>query len=58
VHLARPDVICAAHSHTLYGRAFSALGKPLDIITQDSCVFYNVSALKPLSHHTLGWTYR
>lgn len=41
VHRARPDVLCAAHSHSLYGRAYCALGRPLDIITQDSCAFYN-----------------
>ncbi|KAL2816497.1 class II aldolase/adducin N-terminal [Aspergillus granulosus] len=41
IHAARPDVLCAAHSHSLYGRAFCTLGRPLDIITQDSCAFYN-----------------
>lgn len=41
IHAARPDVNCAAHSHSIYGRAFCALGRPLDIITQDSCAFYN-----------------
>ncbi|KAK5937087.1 hypothetical protein PMZ80_010627 [Knufia obscura] len=41
VHAARPDVLCAAHSHSIYGRAFCALGRPIDIITQDSCAFYN-----------------
>ncbi|EER26688.1 hypothetical protein D8B26_002910 [Coccidioides posadasii str. Silveira] len=41
IHTARPDVMCAAHSHSIYGRSFCALGKPLDIITQDSCAFYN-----------------
>lgn len=45
IHTARPDVLCAAHSHSIYGRAFCALGKPLDIITQDSCAFYNVRTL-------------
>ncbi|KAI0362354.1 arad-like aldolase/epimerase [Trametes cingulata] len=40
VHSARPDVNCAAHTHSIHGRAFSTLGKPLDIITQDSCAFY------------------
>ncbi|THH07132.1 hypothetical protein EW145_g3592 [Phellinidium pouzarii] len=40
IHAARPDVLCAAHSHTIYGRAFSALGRELDIITQDACAFY------------------
>src|ERR1044071_2579417 len=34
VHAARPDVIAAAHSHSLYGKAFSALGKKLDPLTQ------------------------
>ena len=43
VHAARPDVMCAAHSHSIYGRTFCALGRPLDIISQDSCAFYNVS---------------
>ncbi len=42
IHEARPDVLCAAHSHSLYGRSFCTLGRPLDIITQDACSFYNV----------------
>ncbi len=41
VHTARPDIICVAHSHSLYGRAFCALGRSLDFISQDSCAFYN-----------------
>ncbi|KAK2785782.1 hypothetical protein FQN53_007362 [Emmonsiellopsis sp. PD_33] len=41
VHTARPDVMCAAHSHSIYGRTYCTLGKPLDIISQDSCAFYN-----------------
>jgi hypothetical protein len=40
VHEARPDVVAAAHSHSVHGKAFSSLGIPLDPITQDSCVFY------------------
>ncbi|KAJ6445158.1 meiotically up-regulated 14 protein [Purpureocillium lavendulum] len=40
VHEARPDVLCAAHCHSLYGRTFSTLGREIDIITQDSCAFY------------------
>ena len=42
IHAARPDTNCAAHTHSVYGRAFSTLGKELDIITQDSCAFYQV----------------
>jgi len=27
LHAARPDVLAAAHSHSLYGKAWSALGR-------------------------------
>ena len=40
VHAARPDVIAAAHAHSVYGKAWSALRRPLDPLTQDSCAFY------------------
>lgn len=40
IHKARPDVLCAAHSHSLYGRAMCAAGRALDMLTQDFCVFY------------------
>lgn len=45
IHKARPDVIAAAHSHSIYGKAWSSLGRLLDPITQDSCVFYGNHAL-------------
>ncbi|MDJ1135965.1 class II aldolase/adducin family protein [Streptomyces iconiensis] len=45
VHSARPDVVAVAHSHTTYGRALSALGEPLEPITQDACAFYEDHAL-------------
>jgi ribulose-5-phosphate 4-epimerase/fuculose-1-phosphate aldolase len=45
VHMARPDVIAAAHSHALYGKAWSTLGRLLDPITQDSCMFYGRHSL-------------
>ncbi|KAI1133583.1 class II aldolase and Adducin domain-containing protein [Nemania abortiva] len=45
VHSARPDINAVAHSHSIYGRAFSTLGRPLEITTQDTCVFYNDIAL-------------
>jgi len=41
IHKARPDVLCAAHSHSIYGRTFCTLGRGIDITTQDSCAFYN-----------------
>src|SRR5918911_102790 len=45
VHAARPDVIAAAHSHSLYGKAWSSLGKLLDPLTQDACAFFEDHAL-------------
>ena len=45
VHKARPDVIAAAHAHSIYGKAFSSLGKLLDPITQDACIFFEDHAL-------------
>lgn len=40
IHAARPDVVSAAHAHSLYGKAFSSLGRLLDPITQDACAFF------------------
>lgn len=40
IHKARPDVIAAAHAHSLYGKTWSSFGKLLDPITQDACIFY------------------
>ncbi|HVW80305.1 MAG TPA: class II aldolase/adducin family protein [Mycobacteriales bacterium] len=45
VHEARPDIVAAAHSHSTYGRALSALGELLEPITQDVCAFYDDHAL-------------
>ncbi len=40
IHVARPDVVAAVHAHSLYGKAWSTLGRLLDPITQDACAFY------------------
>jgi ribulose-5-phosphate 4-epimerase/fuculose-1-phosphate aldolase len=40
IHQARPDVNAAAHAHSLYGKAWSTLGRLLDPLTQDACAFY------------------
>jgi ribulose-5-phosphate 4-epimerase/fuculose-1-phosphate aldolase len=45
IHAARPDVVAAAHSHSIYGKSWSALGIPLDPITQDACAFYGDHAV-------------
>jgi ribulose-5-phosphate 4-epimerase/fuculose-1-phosphate aldolase len=41
IHERRPEVIAAAHAHAPFGKAFSSLGRLLDPITQDCCLFYN-----------------
>jgi ribulose-5-phosphate 4-epimerase/fuculose-1-phosphate aldolase len=40
-----PEIVSAAHSHSMHGKAWSSLGRPLDPITQDACHFYNLQAL-------------
>lgn len=45
LHKARPDVIAAAHAHSIYGKSWSAMGKHLDPLTQDSCAFYEDHAI-------------
>jgi ribulose-5-phosphate 4-epimerase/fuculose-1-phosphate aldolase len=41
IHKNLPHVTAAAHTHSLYGKTWSAMGKLLDPLTQDSCAFYN-----------------
>ncbi|HXA29652.1 MAG TPA: class II aldolase/adducin family protein [Candidatus Angelobacter sp.] len=45
VHEARPDVVAAAHSHSVYGKSWSSLGRLLDPLTQDACAFYEDHAI-------------
>ncbi|KAI5964273.1 uncharacterized protein KGF55_002215 [Candida pseudojiufengensis] len=40
IHKARPDVNAACHTHSTYGKAWSSMGKLLDMINQDVCTFY------------------
>jgi ribulose-5-phosphate 4-epimerase/fuculose-1-phosphate aldolase len=40
IHHARPDVVAAAHSHSIHGKAWASLGRLLDPITQDACAFF------------------
>jgi ribulose-5-phosphate 4-epimerase/fuculose-1-phosphate aldolase len=40
IHKARPDVHAACHAHSVYGKAFSAFGRELEMITQDALRFY------------------
>src|ERR1700678_2158688 len=45
VHAARPDVVAAAHAHSVYGKSWSSLGRLLSPLTQDSCAFYEEHGL-------------
>lgn len=45
IHKARPDVVAAAHAHSIYGKSWSTLGRLLDPLTQDACAFYGDHAL-------------
>jgi ribulose-5-phosphate 4-epimerase/fuculose-1-phosphate aldolase len=45
VHEARPEIVAAAHSHSLHGKAWSSLGRLLDPLTQDACAFFEDHAL-------------
>jgi ribulose-5-phosphate 4-epimerase/fuculose-1-phosphate aldolase len=45
IHAARPDVVSAAHTHSVHGRALAALGTELEPITQDACAFYQAHAV-------------
>jgi len=40
IHAAKPHINAVAHSHTVHGRAFSALDQPLRPISQDACTFF------------------
>ncbi len=41
IHMANPKITAAAHSHSVFGKAFSALGRTLEPLTQDACAFYD-----------------
>lgn len=41
LHAARPDVVAAAHTHSVHGKAWSAFGRTIDPLTQDSAMFHD-----------------
>ena len=45
VHRARPDVNAVCHAHSTYGSAWSAFGRPVALITQDTAVFHGDQAI-------------
>ncbi|KAI8975431.1 class II aldolase/adducin N-terminal [Mycotypha africana] len=45
IHKARPEVFCAVHTHSIYGRTFSTFGRKLLPITQDACAFFEAHSV-------------
>jgi ribulose-5-phosphate 4-epimerase/fuculose-1-phosphate aldolase len=45
VHKARPEVHAVCHAHSTYGKAWSAFARPLEMLNQDVCKFYNAHSV-------------
>ena len=47
IHKARPDLNAACHAHSVYGKAFSAFGRPIEMLYQDALRFYKDLSVYP-----------
>ncbi|KAI0597807.1 class II aldolase/adducin N-terminal [Biscogniauxia sp. FL1348] len=47
IHKARPDLNAACHAHSVYGKAFSCFGRPIEMLYQDALRFYHDIAVYP-----------
>jgi len=48
VYIGRSDVNAVIHGQTMFTRTFSVHGRPIDMLCQDACIFYqSVSVLPP-----------
>jgi ribulose-5-phosphate 4-epimerase/fuculose-1-phosphate aldolase len=45
IHDLRPDVVAAAHAHSIHGRALAALGATLKPVVQEACAFFEDQAV-------------
>jgi ribulose-5-phosphate 4-epimerase/fuculose-1-phosphate aldolase len=45
IHEARPDVVCAVHTHTPYGTPWSANAEPFAMICQEALAFFDDQAV-------------
>lgn len=45
IHRTNPSVLAAVHTHSVYGRAFSALHQPLLPLNQEACVYFENQVL-------------
>jgi len=47
IHQMRPDINAACHAHSVYGKAFSCFGRPIEMLYQDALRFYNDISVYP-----------
>jgi ribulose-5-phosphate 4-epimerase/fuculose-1-phosphate aldolase len=40
IHEHNPDIIASCHAHTVHGGAWASMGRKLEPISQDACLFY------------------
>jgi ribulose-5-phosphate 4-epimerase/fuculose-1-phosphate aldolase len=40
IHEQNPDIIASCHAHTVHGGAWASMGRKLEPISQDACLFY------------------
>ncbi|RYG33861.1 MAG: class II aldolase/adducin family protein, partial [Burkholderiales bacterium] len=45
IHEANPDIVASCHAHTVHGGAWASMGRPLEPISQDACIFYGDHAV-------------
>ncbi len=45
IHRAYPEVTAVCHAHSVNGSAWSAFGRPVDPVTQDTAIFYEDQAI-------------
>ncbi|KKY27129.1 putative class ii aldolase adducin domain containing protein [Phaeomoniella chlamydospora] len=47
LHKRHPHVNAACHTHSKYGKAYSSFAEPLEMISQDACIFYKSHGVYP-----------
>jgi ribulose-5-phosphate 4-epimerase/fuculose-1-phosphate aldolase len=45
IHEHNPDIIASCHAHTVHGGAWASMGRELEPISQDACIFYGDHAV-------------
>lgn len=45
IHELNPDIVASCHAHTVHGGAWASMGRELEPISQDACLFYGSHAV-------------